>query len=122
MLVDPATGMPIEGAEPDFYPGAAGASSITGGVIADNLAAAGYEGGTLYNMSLHLPSAFATTGWNAYRGSNTIMKGGYATSARGRMSNHLSPRSVTRLSHVDNLNGAPSWKYSPFNILSTSTN
>lgn len=85
MLVDPATGMPIE-SRPD---GPLGAE-----MTMDALDRVGYSQERvplIYDMLASVPGAATSTAWNMNRVSNTITGGGGRLSGRGlsRLSNHI---------------------------------
>lgn len=79
------------------------------------------------------PNAITTSGWNAFRGSNTILRGGWSSNELNRgtfLKNQFMPRSFGRMSSiygVDNSNAPRIGKayrrkgdkrpYSPFNFL-----
>lgn len=124
MLVDPSTGMPISITQPGSF-----ASGLAGdfGMNADT------NPGLLSALSKS-PSAPTMVGWNAFRGGNTILRGGWSRNELNKgklLRNQFAPRSFGRLSSiygVDNSN-APQIghrfglrkgtrrPYSPFNIL-----
>lgn len=81
----------------------------------------------------HFPRGSATAGWNALRGSNAMMYGGFQESLGGshmyqRMVNHLTPQSWGRLSSTDafasqlGMKNAAKGPYSVFNFLAQSGN
>lgn len=117
MIVDPATGMPIEVSSTQE---ALQAQSLVGQVGINQAMAAGYTGRGLEVLS-HLPGATTAMGWNAWRGANTLINGGFNPGNRGtRFSNHnpLRPRTWGRMSDVTTINNMGG--YSPFDILSRS--
>ena len=114
MIVDPATGLPIEYSATQE---AMNAQSLTGQLGINAAQGAGYKGQAL-NVLANLPSATVLMGWNTGRGANTILRGGFADRELGRMQNHLRPAAWRRLSHVGNLDSTGI--YSPMDFLSRS--
>jgi hypothetical protein len=122
MIVNPETGQPIAVSEPGSLTGAMGADIATGyGYTQD-----AYP--TLFGMLEHIPGISQTAGWNAWRGANTITRGGFAPNRDfrnnwgGRIGNHnpLRPRSWSRLSSVDamtSLGDGSANPYTPFNFM-----
>lgn len=60
----------------------------------------GPVGTGLLNASANIPNAFQTGGWNAMRGSNTIMEGGFG-GKNGIIRNNTNPRAWRRFANVD---------------------
>lgn len=131
MQVDPATGEIIGPGLSGTFDRSASVTGLTAQEIAMNAGAA--PGGPILNSLAHFPTASSVMGWNAMRGSNTILKGGRRRSLTrsGMIRNHLptSPRMFTRMASVHNVGAATSTTmfdkdshYMPFNFLARGGN
>lgn len=135
MIVDPETGMPVSlsSTAQNLDP-----SSTTGALGIDLAQSQGIRSGPLLGVLEHLPSASSTSGWNAIRGGNTIMRGGYSrlgmagregvgqSIRQGVAGFGTNPRGFSRFASSANIDPFPydggKATYSPFNVLSKSAN
>lgn len=143
MLVDPNTGLPIEGGGPEgvggLIQGAMGADRSTAGAIS----ALGQEAGlvrphSMLDKTLHLyPSLTKTTLWNAYRGTRTIGYGAKGIDQATSLTATFSPRYLRKMPSMKALGGrsveskprflfkskyAAGESYTPFNVLAKEGN
>lgn len=126
MIIDPYTGMPVSMTQPGSFASDA----------ASQMGLQNHKG--LMQMLNNAPSATTSMGWNAMRGGNTILRGGFSGNELNSgkfLRNTMMPHSFGRFSSiygVDNT-AAPLVRrrfgrsgerapYSPFNILSDSAN
>lgn len=122
MIVDPSTGQPLSLSQPSSF-AFAGAGDL-------GLDATQNPG--IFAALSHTPSITTSMGWNAFRGGNTILRGGYAADPMTRwrfFGNQFHPRSFGRMASiygVDNSAAAEVSRtfgkgtrklYSPFNFL-----
>lgn len=117
MIVNPETGEPISISQPSTL------GSAVAGDIAQGYGITPENHSTLFSMLSHVPSAYQTMGANALRGSNTILRGGFANKSLGAFGNHnlMRPRTWRRFSSADNITGNGK-AYTPFNSLTSAGN
>ena len=143
MLVDPNTGMPMDGGpvRENMIEAALSADSAAAGSVSGFAQGMGVSSkGDLLDKSLDvIPGLSQTTAWNVRRGFNTMAYGGRGVTQVGGIKATLSPRFLTRLPSAQAMGGASmvgknqnyifgarKYKtgeaYTPFNILARGGN
>lgn len=128
MIVDPYTGQIVDLTQPSIDP-----TTMSGEAAISAAQQIGVQSGGWMNVLAEMPTAMQTMGWNAWRGGNTILKGGFSNRNNpGKFArNHLMPRSFGRMSSIYNVDPTHSptarrrgtfglkrrEMYSPFNAL-----
>jgi hypothetical protein len=143
MLVDPNTGMPMDGGpvRENMIEAALSADSAAAGSVSGFAQGMGVSSkGDLLDKSLDvIPGLSQTTAWNVRRGFNTMAYGGRGVTQVGGIRATLSPRFLTRLPSAQAMGGASmvgknqnyifgaskykaNEAYTPFNILARGGN
>ena len=125
MLVDPSTGEPISLSTTALDMGVGSSAGFISSQAAIGMG--GQPGGRFVEAFAHMPASSHVVGWNALRGSQTILKGSkrardMKASIGSSINATLNPRYWFRLPNYDALDTkARGEKYTPFQMLSGKT-